>query len=241
MLSDPTVPLPILRWKPTRSTVLLSPMLKFDAVFVSPGSEKNFCSSVWAVMALSIVSCCRMKRTTTRAKSRTCPVTAKEVTVVVVVVDVVLVVVGEVVTEVIVWEIEVDALLVDVVAVAVVRFCRIRRSTDVSEELGKTISSASPTSVSVPSKVTRAFSLLQLRFAALKRARIELVNSGMEKFVRAASMRRSIASPMVTFSTVVSVVLTVVVEQPVSPAMVQLVPVKPSVQMQIHTPEDITF
>ncbi len=49
-----------------------------------------------------------------------------------------------------------------------------------------------------PSNVTRAFSLAQVRFAVLKRARITLSKSGMEKLDWASEMRRGIASPIVT-------------------------------------------
>jgi hypothetical protein len=55
-----------------------------------------------------------------------------------------------------------------------------------------------PTLVAMPSKVTSAFSLAQLRFAALNRARMTLSKSGMEKLACAPAMRRGIALPIVT-------------------------------------------
>jgi hypothetical protein len=51
----------------------------------------------------------------------------------------------------------------------------------------------------LPSNVTSAFSLAQVRFAALKRARITLSKSGIEKFACAPDMRRTMAFPSVTF------------------------------------------
>jgi hypothetical protein len=86
----------------------------------------------------------------------------------------------------------------------------------------------------LPSNVTSAFSLAQVRFAALKRARITLSKSGMEKFACASAMRRGIAVPRVTLVYVPLGKLTVV--QPVKFATVQVGPVKPFVQMQAHEP-----
>jgi hypothetical protein len=86
----------------------------------------------------------------------------------------------------------------------------------------------------LPSNVTSAFSLAQVRFAALKRARITLSKSGMEKFACASAMRRGIAVPRVTLEYVPLGKLAVV--QPVKFATVQVEPVKPFVQMQAHEP-----
>ncbi len=73
-----------------------------------------------------------------------------------------------------------------------------------------------------------------MRFAALKRARITLSKSGMEKFACASAMRRGIAVPRVTLVYVPLGKLPVV--QPVKFAAVQVGPVKPFVQMQAHEP-----
>jgi len=48
-------------------------------------------------------------------------------------------------------------------------------------------------------KVTREFSATQLKFEALKRARIMSEESGMLKFAWAAEISRGMASPRVTF------------------------------------------
>lgn len=58
---------------------------------------------------------------------------------------------------------------------------------------------AEPTGQSMPSKVTRAFSALQDRFAELKRARMMSEERGMLKFIWAPEMRRGMDSPTVTF------------------------------------------
>lgn len=70
---------------------------------------------------------------------------------------------------------------------------------DVVAEVARAVSAADPTRCELPSNVTSAFSLAQVRFAALKRARITLSKSGIEKFACAPDMRRTMAFPSVTF------------------------------------------
>jgi hypothetical protein len=100
-----------------------------------------------------------------------------------------------------------------------------------------TISFAAPSRVDAPSKVTSAFSDVQVRFALLKRAMMVLSERGMEKFAWASEMRREIESPSVTF--VRSEEERVVVVQPVALAVVHVAPVNPFVHIQAHDPESI--
>jgi len=101
-------------------------------------------------------------------------------------------------------------------------------------EVSRAASAADPTRCELPSNVTSAFSLAQVRFAALKRARITLSKSGMEKFACAPEMRRTMALPSVTFE--YGPEGKVVVVQPVRFATVHVGPVKPLMQMQEHDP-----
>jgi hypothetical protein len=66
-------------------------------------------------------------------------------------------------------------------------------------EVARTVSAANPTRCELPSNVTSAFSLAQVRFAALKRANITLSKRGMEKLACAPEIRRTMAFPSVTF------------------------------------------
>jgi hypothetical protein len=100
---------------------------------------------------------------------------------------------------------------------------------------GRTISSAAPTRWECPSNVTSAFSLMQDKLAELKRARMTGVKRGIEKFACAASMRRGIESPRVTFVYSGSVDMVVVVH-PLSPATEHVEPVKPLMHMHEQLP-----
>jgi hypothetical protein len=95
------------------------------------------------------------------------------------------------------------------------------------------VSSLLPTRSALPSNVTRAFSLVQVRFAALKRARITLSKSGMEKFACASVINRGMALPSVTLEYPGE---KLVIVQPVKLATVQVGPVKPFVQMHAQAP-----
>lgn len=73
---------------------------------------------------------------------------------------------------------------------------------DATEEevvVGDTSSFASPTRSDKPSNVTSAFSDTQDKLAELKRARMTVSRSGIEKFVCASAINRGMASPNVTF------------------------------------------
>jgi hypothetical protein len=108
----PTLPFPRFNEKASKFALFPFPRLTFVAAIFSKLSKlKKCCSAPCAVTALSRFSCCRIKRTATRAKSRTSSVTRKSVvgttvTEVVVVVGempaVGIVVVGTTVTEVVV-------------------------------------------------------------------------------------------------------------------------------------------
>jgi len=100
--------------------------------------------------------------------------------------------------------------------------------------LGTTMAFASPTLFDEPLKVTRAFSETHEIFAALKRERMVVEESGMEKFVCAAWINRGIESPSVTL---VRSLERVAVVQPIADAMVQVLPVKPFVQIHAHAPD----
>ena len=103
------------------------------------------------------------------------------------------------------------------------------------EELvvGSTTSSAEPTRLLRPSKVTRAFSETHERFPALKRSRSTEGKSGMEKLDCAVEIRRGMESPRVTFE---YWVLRFAVVQPVVPPIEQVAPVKPLMHIQAHAP-----
>lgn len=95
-----------------------------------------------------------------------------------------------------------------------------------------------PSGADFPSKVTRAFSAAQVKFALLKRARIVFPESGMEKLVCASEMSRAIESPSVT--SLRSELGRVVVVHPVALALVHVVPVNPFVHIQAQDPESST-
>jgi hypothetical protein len=105
---------------------------------------------------------------------------------------------------------------------------------EVMDSWRRAISAASPILCALPSNVTSAFSLAHVKFAALKRARITLSKSGMEKFACASEMRRGMALPSVTLEYVP--LEKVVIVQPVKFATVQVGPVNPFVQIQAHEP-----
>lgn len=80
--SDPTSPAPASILKFTKSIEL--PLLRetlLAAAIVAPvaADVKNVCSELWAVVASVRLSCCRMSRTPTLAKSRACCETVKVV------------------------------------------------------------------------------------------------------------------------------------------------------------------
>ncbi|KAL2126421.1 hypothetical protein VTI74DRAFT_935 [Chaetomium olivicolor] len=83
-----------------------------------------------------------------------------------------------------------------------------------------------------PSKVTRALEAEQERAASLRRATTSEAESGIEKLDEACSMRRGMASPMVTLSEPAREM----VVQPFCSTEMQSVPVKPLLQMQEQTP-----
>ena len=68
---------------------------------------------------------------------------------------------------------------------------------DEEEEEEATVSEE-PVRSSEPSKVTRAFSEVQVRLLELKRDMMMFEVKGIEKFVCESEMRRGIASPRVT-------------------------------------------
>ncbi len=98
---------------------------------------------------------------------------------------------------------------------------------------------AEPIGLSMPLKVTRAFSASQDKFAELKRARMISDDKGMLKFDLEPAIRRGIDSPRVTFLYTVPLesVMEVVV-QPLELATVQVEPVKPFAQMQEQASEE---
>lgn len=84
-----------------------------------------------------------------------------------------------------------------------------------------------------PLNDTRAFSARHERFAVLKRARMDLASSGMEKLLAPSSILGT-DSPSVTLLKPPS---SVVVVQPVAPVTLQTEPVKPLMQIQAQFPE----
>lgn len=91
-----------------------------------------------------------------------------------------------------------------------------------------------------PSKVTRAFSAVQLRLPELSLERIVVPERETEKLVLACDMRRGIASPTVTLLILVSPDMVALV-QPILSAVEQSKPVKPLAQMQEHRPSVTTL
>lgn len=72
------MPFPRFTLKASRSAELLPPRLRFRALSADGASAlKKCCSWDCAATAESRVSCCRMKRTATRAKSRVVSVVVK--------------------------------------------------------------------------------------------------------------------------------------------------------------------
>lgn len=245
----PTVPFPISIVKATRLIVLLFPRGIFIAArFVKACLEMKLWIEDCAVTALSRDFCCMIYSTATRAKSRTSSVTAKTA--------VGSLLIAELVAEAVaVGTVEVSTMIL-FVAVAeeaaaaeetdegtikkmVLLGTAVRRTFCVAEGVsvatGVTISFAFPLRVDKPSKVTRAFSDPQERFAVLKRAiRVSAV-SGTEKLAAAVDIRRGMESPIVTLERLPSVV----VVHPVAPTTLQVVPVNPFVHTHAHDPLSI--
>jgi hypothetical protein len=103
------------------------------------------------------------------------------------------------------------------------------------EASGSTTSFALPTRVLWPSNVTRAFSETHERLAELKRSRMVLADSGMEKLVWAVVIRRDMDSPTVTLG---SCAPNVAVVHPVAPLTVHVAPLNPLMQIQEQAPLD---
>lgn len=262
--SEPTKPAPASILKLTKSIELpLLRETLLAAAMVAPvaADEKNVCSELWAVVASVRLSCCNTSKTPTLAKSRAFCETVKvalgvvtgaaEVAVVAVAVGVDVAIVEEgthslvivrVMVMVVVGEREdkpmVSVVVVDwpamMVRVAMPMFSAAAASTTLFDR-----ESASATFVvvlpSAPSKVTRAFWDVQLRFPALSLPRIAVSDSVTAKLVEASERRRGMASPSVTLLILVAPD-TVVVVQPAESDVEQSKPVKPLLQMQEQMP-----
>jgi hypothetical protein len=99
---------------------------------------------------------------------------------------------------------------------------------------------AEPIGQSIPSKVTRAFSASQERFAELNRARMISDDKGTLKFALAPEIRRGMDSPRVTLLYTVPFELVILVRvHPLELATVHVDPVKPFAQMQEQALEEM--
>lgn len=293
----------------TRSIVFAPPMVKFFASScVTPDDEfcpvstllKNCWMEVCAVEAAEIVSCWKINRTATRAKSTTSSVTVNvEVGVAVVLVVVpgvvleltglevivgvddvvvsdvgypvgdvrlellaVIVVANIVEPEIVVGELNVvitkvpenppvpsgfstvkvmsiSGATLRVIGISAAATAAFTRSA--SEVPSVTSLSASCVRRNCPSKVTKAFSVLQDRFSWLNLDCMIVATRGMEKLAWASAISRGIAWPMVTLLILVSAVLIDVVVQPCDVGIVQSTPVNPFEQIHEQTPSRTTF
>ena len=222
---------------------------------------KNICSVLWAVVASSRVSCCRIYKTPTLAKSNASDVAVNvELELVaeddadVVVADAVdeaggqLAVYVFVIVTVVVWGVE-DADVDEVTSIVRVVVDDGPAMTVIVATVSSFTAAASTNASDVsvllrlvlwPSKVTRAFSAEQLKLPALSLDRIVVPSRDIEKLVLDCEMRRGSASPTVTLLILASPAMSAVV-QPTSSAVEQSKPVKSLVQMQEHMPSVTTL